>query len=68
MTKYDLLQYLEWRYPSREDWFICGEDEGVVKVCFNIDPDEDEDEESKDAYQKYKTTKRFYAESYRNQI
>lgn len=48
MTKYELLQHLEWMYPSREDWFICGEDEGVVKVCFNVDPDEDEDEESKD--------------------
>ena len=45
MTKYELLQHLEWMYPSREDWFICGEDEGVVKVCFTVDPDEDEDDE-----------------------
>jgi hypothetical protein len=49
MTKYELLQHLEWMYPSRKDWCICGEDKGVVKVCFNVDPDEDEDEESKDA-------------------
>ena len=45
MTKYELLQHLEWMYPSREDWFICGEDEGIVKVCFTVDPDEDEDNE-----------------------
>ena len=49
MTKYELLQHLEWIYPNREDWFICGEDEGIVKVCFTVDFYEDEDEESKDA-------------------
>jgi hypothetical protein len=44
MTKYELLQHLEWMYPNRKDWCICGEDKGVVKVCFNVDPDEDEDD------------------------
>ena len=43
MTKYELLQHLEWLYPSREDWFIADEDEGIVKICFNVDED-DEDE------------------------
>jgi len=46
ITRYELLQSLERLYPSRKDWCICGEDKGVVKVCFNVDPDEDE--ESKD--------------------
>ena len=39
MTRYELLQALEMMYPSREDWFIADEDEGVVRVCFNIDTD-----------------------------
>ena len=54
MTKYELLQHLEWLYPSREDWFIADEDEGIVKICFCVDPDDDDDKkwflkESKDA-------------------
>jgi hypothetical protein len=44
MTKYELLQHLEGLYPSREDWFIADEDEGVVKICFSVDPDENDDE------------------------
>ena len=40
-TRYELLQSLERLYPSRKDWFICDEDEGIVKVCFNIKVEED---------------------------
>ena len=43
MTRYELLQALEMMLPSREDWFISDEDEGIVKICFNVDED-DEDE------------------------
>jgi len=43
MTRYELLQSLERLYPSRKDWFIADEDGGIVKVCFNVDPDEDEE-------------------------
>ena len=43
MTRYELLQSLERLYPSRKDWFIADEDEGIVKVCFNIEA-EDSDE------------------------
>ena len=49
MTKYELLQTLERLYPSPDEWFISDEDEGIVKVCFTVDPDEDE--ESKDETQ-----------------
>jgi hypothetical protein len=44
MTRYELLQTLERLYPSREDWFIADEDEGIVKVCFVLDVEENEDE------------------------
>ena len=44
MKKYELLQTLERLYPSREDWFISDEDEGIVKVCFVLDEEENEDE------------------------
>ena len=43
MTRYELLQSLERLYPSRKDWFIADEDEGIVKVCFNVDPDEEKE-------------------------
>ena len=52
MTKYELLQRLERLYPSPDvwnpSWFICGEDEGIVKVCFTVDfyEDEESDDES----------------------
>jgi len=44
-TRYELLQSLERLYPSRKDWFICDEDEGIVKVCFNIEVEGDSDEQ-----------------------
>ena len=44
MTKYELLQALERLYPSREDWFIADEDEGIVKVCFVLDVEETDDD------------------------
>lgn len=52
MTKYELLQSLERLYPSREDWFIADEDEGIVKVCFSVDPDSDDDELELSDYEK----------------
>jgi len=45
MTRYELLQSLERLYPSRKDWFIADEDEGIVKVCFNIEVEGDSDEQ-----------------------
>jgi len=48
MTRYELLQSLERLYPSRKDWFIADEDEGMmpyVKVCFNIEVEDDSDEQ-----------------------
>jgi len=44
MTKYELLQTLERLYPSPDEWFIADEDEGIVKVCFVLDIEENEDE------------------------
>jgi hypothetical protein len=52
MTKYELLQHLEWLYPSREDWFVADEDEGIVKICFSVDPDENDDELVLSKYEK----------------
>jgi hypothetical protein len=41
MKRYDLLQNLERFYPSPEDWYIItDDDEGVVKVCFVLDKEE----------------------------
>ena len=51
MTRYELLQSLERLYPSRKDWFIADEDEGIVKVCFNIEV-EDSDELRLSDYEK----------------
>ena len=45
MTRYELLQALEMMLPSRDDWFVAGEDEGIVRVCFSVDPDPDSDDE-----------------------
>lgn len=36
MTRYELLQALEMMLPSRDDWFIADEDDGIVKICFNV--------------------------------
>lgn len=44
MKRYELLQALEMMLPSRDDWFISDEDEGIVKICFSIDEEEQEDE------------------------
>ena len=52
MTRYELLQALEMMYPSREDWFIADEDEGVVRVCFNTDQDRDDDDLVLSGYEK----------------
>ena len=49
MKKYELLQTLERLYPSREDWFISDEDEGIVKVCFSVDEEEQTDETKRQA-------------------
>jgi len=45
MTRYELLQTLERLYPSREDWFIADEDEGIVKVCFVLDVEENTEDD-----------------------
>lgn len=44
MTKYELLQTLEMLFPSREDWFISDEDEGILRVCFVLDVEESDNE------------------------
>ena len=44
MTRYELLQTLERLYPSTDEWFISDEDEGIVRVCFVLDEEENEDE------------------------
>jgi len=51
MTRYELLQSLERLYPSRKDWFIADEDEGIVKVCFSVEA-EDSDELRLSDYEK----------------
>ena len=43
MTKYELLQTLERLYPSPDEWFISDEDEGIVRVCFVLDEECDDD-------------------------
>lgn len=46
MTKYDLLQTLEMIFPNKEEddsWFIASEDEGIVRIAFVLDIDEEED-------------------------
>jgi hypothetical protein len=52
MTRYELLQALEMMLPSRDDWFIADEDEGIVKVCFSVDPDSDDDDLELSDYEK----------------
>ena len=52
MTRYELLQSLERLYPSRNDWFIADEDGGVVKVCFNVEAEDDRDELRLSDYEK----------------
>ena len=48
MTRYELVQSLERLYPSREDWFIADEDEGIVRVCFIVEEEiEETDDETK---------------------
>ena len=42
ITRKQLLEALEELLPSRDDWFIADEDEGIVKICFSIDIDEEE--------------------------
>lgn len=44
MTRYELLQALGMMLPSRDDWFVADEDEGIVKVCFSVDPDSDDED------------------------
>ena len=36
MTRYELLQALEMMLPSRDDWFIADEEDGIVKICFSV--------------------------------
>jgi len=55
MTRYELLQSLERLYPSRNDWFIADEDGGIVKVCFNIEVEDDSDEQPLSDYYKIYT-------------
>lgn len=46
MTRYDLLQTLEMIFPNKEEddsWFIASEDEGIVRIAFVLDIDEEED-------------------------
>ena len=45
MTKYELLQTLERLYPSPDEWFISDEDEGIVRVCFVLDEEENTDDD-----------------------
>ena len=52
MTRYELLQSLERLYPSRNDWFIADEDGGIVKVCFNVEDEDDRDELRLSDYEK----------------
>ena len=47
MTRYDLLQTLEMIFPNEEGndaWFVASEDEGIVRIAFVVDIDEEEDE------------------------
>ena len=44
MTRKQLQEALEELLPSRDDWFIAGEDEGIVRICFSIDEEEQEDD------------------------
>ena len=48
MTRYELLQALEMMLPSRDDWFISDEDEGIIKICFSVDPEDNEELELSD--------------------
>ena len=52
MTRYQLLQALEMMLPSRDDWFVAGEDEGIVRVCFSVDPDSDDEDLELSDYEK----------------
>lgn len=52
MTRYELLQALERMLPSQDDWFVADEDEGIVKVCFSVDPDSDDDDLELSDYEK----------------
>jgi hypothetical protein len=52
MTRYELLQALEMMLPSRDDWFVAGEDEGIVRVCFSVDPDSDDEDLELSDYEK----------------
>jgi len=73
MTRYELLQSLERLYPSRKDWFIADEDEGIVKVCFNVEveddggkqplSDYDKNEESDDWFLSDKSYEEYYEET-----
>ena len=45
MTKYELLQTLERLYPSPDEWFISDEDEGIVRICFVLDEEENTDDD-----------------------
>ena len=45
MTRYDLLQTLEMIFPNKEEndaWFVASEDEGIVRIAFVVDIEEDE--------------------------
>jgi len=55
MTRYELLQSLERLYPSRKDWFIADEEGGIVKVCFNVEAEDDSDEQPLSDYDKIYT-------------
>lgn len=55
MNRYELLQALEMMLPSRDDWFISDEDEGIVKICFSVDPEDNEELELSDYEKGYLT-------------
>jgi len=48
MTRYDLLQTLEMIFPNKEGndaWFVASEDEGIVRIAFVVDIEEEEEDE-----------------------
>lgn len=68
MTRYELLQALEMIFPNSSDkdendaWFVADEDEGIVKVCFIVDPDSDDDDLELSDYEKGYLTAFYYTD------
>ena len=46
VNKYDLLQTLEMIFPNKEEndsWFVASEDEGIVRIAFVVDIEEEDE-------------------------